>query len=413
MESHKLKQLSPSIGIIDPSQSGLIDENSPYPLKPFDEKTLEFLRALSSLLVKEKQFNRNPEIVSLSFWLRKANLLQIKKENQNLLENNLYSVHPLGIVFHVCPANVDTMFVYSICVSLLIGNKNIIRLSSRLTATVEFIVNCINELVQQKEYELFKGYIKIVTYDHSDEINRLFSEKADGRIIWGGDNTVNYFKNIKAKIRTKDIVFPNRISYALFKADNYFILSGEDKIKLAKSFFNDAYVFDQKGCSSPQMIYVMGKQKKKEAFLEDFYDKLKSYTTSLYKEETKGLSTFKLNALVNDVLTTEVVDVERESNSIYFVEIEKQGKLPIMNCGGGYFYVKHIDGLHEFASDMETRSQTLTYFGLSKKELGELDELLCGRGIDRIVPVGQALSFYYLWDGYNLIEELSRKRFIA
>ena len=40
-----------------------------------------------------------------------------------------------------------------------------------------------------------------------------------------------------------------------------------------------------------------------------------------------------------------------------------------------------------------------------------LDELcveLAGRGVDRIVPFGSALSFSAVWDGYDLLAEFSR-----
>ena len=38
-------------------------------------------------------------------------------------------------------------------------------------------------------------------------------------------------------------------------------------------------------------------------------------------------------------------------------------------------------------------------------------KLAGGRGIDRLVPVGQALSFHRFWDGYDLIRELVRHVF--
>jgi len=31
-----------------------------------------------------------------------------------------------------------------------------------------------------------------------------------------------------------------------------------------------------------------------------------------------------------------------------------------------------------------------------------------GRGIDRVVPFGQALSFASVWDGYDLLTEFTR-----
>jgi hypothetical protein len=36
-----------------------------------------------------------------------------------------------------------------------------------------------------------------------------------------------------------------------------------------------------------------------------------------------------------------------------------------------------------------------------------------GRGVDRIVPLGQALTFDYRWDGYNLLQELTRHVYIG
>jgi hypothetical protein len=38
---------------------------------------------------------------------------------------------------------------------------------------------------------------------------------------------------------------------------------------------------------------------------------------------------------------------------------------------------------------------------------------LQGRGIDRIVPFGDALSFGTLWDGYDLLAELTRTISVA
>ena len=31
------------------------------------------------------------------------------------------------------------------------------------------------------------------------------------------------------------------------------------------------------------------------------------------------------------------------------------------------------------------------------------------RGIDRVVPIGNALDFNSIWDGYDLVEQFSRK----
>jgi hypothetical protein len=56
--------------------------------------------------------------------------------------------------------------------------------------------------------------------------------------------------------------------------------------------------------------------------------------------------------------------------------------------------------------------QTISHFGLSQKDKTSLIELAYGEGVDRIVDVGHALNFHYIWDGYNLFQELSRKVYL-
>ena len=50
----------------------------------------------------------------------------------------------------------------------------------------------------------------------------------------------------------------------------------------------------------------------------------------------------------------------------------------------------------------------MTYFGLEKLSLKNfvIDNKL--NGIDRIVPIGQALDISLTWDGIDIIESLSR-----
>ena len=52
--------------------------------------------------------------------------------------------------------------------------------------------------------------------------------------------------------------------------------------------------------------------------------------------------------------------------------------------------------------------QTLTYFGFKKNELEKFIYLNKPNGIDRIVPIGRALEFNEVWDGYDLVRNLSK-----
>jgi hypothetical protein len=108
---------------------------------------------------------------------------------------------------------------------------------------------------------------------------------------------------------------------------------------------------------------------------------------------------------INNVLTKKT-----GNNVVTFIEFDDMNSIhKLRSCGGGYFYEKKLQNLSEIQRFNHKKLQTITYFGLSNNELKQLTEFSFGEGIDRVVPLGKALEFDYLWDGYNLFEELSRK----
>jgi hypothetical protein len=46
--------------------------------------------------------------------------------------------------------------------------------------------------------------------------------------------------------------------------------------------------------------------------------------------------------------------------------------------------------------------------GFSREELDAFARALNGHGIDRMVPLGSALRFSHVWNGYDLLEGLTR-----
>ncbi len=57
---------------------------------------------------------------------------------------------------------------------------------------------------------------------------------------------------------------------------------------------------------------------------------------------------------------------------------------------------------------IDSRTQTLTRFGFEVEQLAQFVRMLHGRGIDRIVPVGSAMTFAPIGDGYVLLCEFTR-----
>jgi len=76
--------------------------------------------------------------------------------------------------------------------------------------------------------------------------------------------------------------------------------------------------------------------------------------------------------------------------------------------GGGFLSLRVAGSVAEVAATLTGRDQTLTHFGLDALSLERLSALAASRGVARLVPIGSALKFDQLWDGYDLVAELTR-----
>ncbi len=97
------------------------------PQRPFAEEGLALVADFSAEVLADSAARRWPEIAALGFWMRRANIARIQAAFEAACGGRLLVGR--GLAFHIAPANVDTMFIYSLFVSLLAGNTNIVRVS--------------------------------------------------------------------------------------------------------------------------------------------------------------------------------------------------------------------------------------------------------------------------------------------
>ena len=74
----------------------------------------------------------------------------------------------------------------------------------------------------------------------------------------------------------------------------------------------------------------------------------------------------------------------------------------------GFFYEFHVNKLDYISKFINKKYQTLSYYGEKKENLKEFIIRNNILGIDRVVPIGQALEIGFHWDGYDLNSALSR-----
>ena len=169
----------------------------------------------------------------------------------------------LGLLFHITPSNIPTNFAYSLIFGLICGNSNIVKVPSKKFDEIDIICKSINYVLKKKKHNKVKNMISIVRYGDNNQLTKKFSSLCDGRLIWGGDNTIANIKKFDTKPKNIDIPFSDRYSISLINSEKFLRLSKYKSLNLIQNFYNDTYLVDQNACSSPHLILWKGKSDSK------------------------------------------------------------------------------------------------------------------------------------------------------
>ena len=366
---------------------------------PFSQQIIEYLNALSASLLKDPQSRIYPDVVTFAFFCRKANLLKLSEEYKNE-ELRLGR----GLVFHIAPSNVPINFAYSLVSGLLTGNYNVVRVSSKQFPQVDLVIKHITNLAET--YKEVSNRILLVRYEHTSNANDLFSEESHVRMIWGGDNTIQTLRESLTPARSFDVCFADRYSIAALNADE--LVNEQNMPQVAENFYNDTYLFDQNACSAPHLVVWLGSEGNITKAKELFWNALQELVDKKYNLQDI-IAVDKLTAFYIQAVSMDITNVETKNNALKRVNLLKlTNDIDDYRCAGGYFTEYTAKSLDEISSIIKNKYQTLAYHGLTKSEIN--DFVLNNRivGLDRIVPLGETTSFSLTWDGYNLVNTLTR-----
>lgn len=375
--------------------------------RPFDEKRLRSASQLSQAILQDALLKSDPSCVALGYWLRAANLAKLRErfEAQQKLEPETLFV-PAGKVFHVAPANVDTLFVYSWALSFLCGNANLVRLSTKPSRIVQGLLGAISK--QMESDELLARSNRFVTYEHDAAASEALSLWCTHRIVWGGDETAKAFRAVPLSPHASERSFASKFSYAVIAVEKWLEASAAQKAKLAAAFFNDAFWFDQMACSSPQVIFWLGGRDRMKPALASFEETLEAELRSR-KHETDASASMKRLSFAFGLAAQSAVAVRLHEGSFVSIEQMDRRELSKEICGGGAFRHAHAGAISQIAEFAGQEDQTVTHFGLSPEQVRELALDLGSRGVDRVVPIGEALAFEPNWDGFSLVQDFLRR----
>ncbi len=365
---------------------------------PWSDELLTELADFSQFLLRQEEAKNKPEVVALAFWFRLSALKKLQTSYCHFKCDKPLSRPKHS--FHIAPANVDTVYFYSLILAVLAGNITVVRLSQRNGELTALLTDLLLRYFTFKPDSLLTNYINVVTYDssHSD-ITETLSQWCDLRIIWGGDEAISAISAIAAD--TPQVCFPDRYSIAVLHLNEQ-----SDLNKAVSLFIKDYLPFKQQACSSPKALFWWQTSKELQAL---FWDKLNVSLQAAQGDnfdDSDGLARFSSMQnimLEHDDMLIEQVDYKSHYHCYYLDKISPA--VLKAHQGHGLLLCSSITSLRELP--LSEHLQTVTTYYLKSELKHGLERQLNLDKIKRITDLGSALEFSHIWDGNDLAEIFS------
>ncbi|WP_125153259.1 acyl-CoA reductase [Clostridium rectalis] len=381
---------------------------------------LFIINEYSKVISKDKNLLKEEGVPFLSFYLKKSNLekiIYLNLKNKKYLDNfvdignkKFIKAQKRGLVCHFMSSNVKTLGIYSILQSIICRNSNLVRLPE---GCIDLIIRLLKPLKnihikhKGKTYlgkDLLKN-ICIVNYPSSNiELNQFMSEKADCRVLWGGEDALNSIRSLQQRTYCKDIIFGPKYSFAVFDKEAIESIQLE---KYLESLVIDIISFNQTACSSPHVVFL----EKSSVSLEEVTQRLIKVFKKLIKRYPLSLQSEKILADIINKRGEYALGLDKmlhcSKGLEYTILIDNDFKLeePI---GGRTIFLKGINDVFEVKRLITSRVQTVGIAFKNEKRAIDFSDEISKIGVDRVVKVGY-MSFYDSpWDGSLIISDMVR-----
>jgi hypothetical protein len=379
-----------------------LDEARQHLAAPFAPERVDVVAGVAEALLGPQRAAASGPAAHFAFWTRRAALAKLATSFAARVPQHALA-RPRGLVFHLPPQNVETVFLYSWALSYLAGNANIVRLPQGVSPRMRAIVDLFLEKLEATgdASQLFAHY------PSQGDLGAKISARSDARVVWGGDAKVALFAPLPLRNGGKSIWFGDRFSFSTIRGA---ALEGLDEAALrtlAKKLHNDVFVFDQMACSSPHALYVVGEAATHGAAVRRLLDASALEWTMDDPKAHIGHAIGKMTAAFYAAGTGRASSVTWRNTHLTSV-VASAPERQDLRVGGGFLSVVFIRSLAEVPSFIRESDQTITYFGWERGEIEAVAASRTGPGVSRWAPIGTALDFDFIWDGYDIPFELTR-----
>jgi acyl-CoA reductase LuxC len=202
--------------------------------------------------------------------------------------------------------------------------------------------------------------------------------------------------------------FASKRSISVVDAVAYLAARPEERERLASLMAADIAPFGQMACSSPQVVYWVGRPGETLEALSDFGPRMEPAMAAKLGEADLGWAVRRLDFGFDAAARGVAMRLDHQSHTTQVVASSAKLAEPADPCGVGLLTHASLGSVDELVPLIGRNHQTVTYFGLSPADRERVAEDGGRAGIDRVVPVGSALEFGPYWDGFNLWDDLTR-----
>ncbi|OPJ57751.1 acyl-CoA reductase [Clostridium chromiireducens] len=379
---------------------------------------VEIINKYSKILSSDRKFLNYEGVPFLALWLKKSNIIKLLCLDLNKQEylddfiqiedNKFMKAQPMGVVCHFMAGNVPTLPIYYLIQALLCKNINICRVPLESIRIVSELLKPLLDIkvnYNSMEYNgitLLKS-ISIINFSRDNiELNTEMSKVADVRVICGGEKAVNSLSTLHKKTTCKDIIFGPKYSFAVFEK------SAMESLNLSKTFDDfakDIISFDQKACSSPQVLFI----EKSNVTLKEAALKLSKSLERVLKrypetEINQGTSANIINKRGEYLLSPEK-DIICSRDLQYTILIDKDIALeePIQHRT---IFLKEVEDIFEVCKLVTPRVQTIGIASEDNNKIINFANKVSLNGVDRLVRVGFMNLYDSPWDGMLFINQI-------
>lgn len=372
---------------------------------PFNMHVVDFLDAVSDQILHHSLDRSVPGLYSFGFWCRKKHLLQFQRKYQFREARQ-----GKGLIFHICASNIPGLFAWSLAIGLLMGNSNLVRVSSGSDMVSKSYCNIFEKVLEKKKYHDLRNRMAVITYPRENErLTVKYSEQCDVRIIWGGDRAIEAIQKLRCKRKPEDIVFPDRTSAALLDAEKINRMSEDALMMQAHLFYDDTYSMDQNACSSPQLVLWYGTEAVCEKAAVRWWRAVNGLLDDYSVSEKQIYDKYSLAC--ETAMQMDCRKITWVNQKLCHIELNTiKSDWDRFRGNSGIFLEYRIDSYQQIREADSGKLQTLEVFGVDISELQKVIISLNMKGISRVVNMGQAMEMDLVWDGTDLTQCLTEEK---